>query len=55
MNPFLTAAKKLQVKDLEKNVKKMIAEIKESKLASMETKKPTTKSEMDKVETLKKM
>ena len=55
MNPFLTAAKKLQVKDLEKNVKKMIAEIKESKLASMEIKKPTTESEFDKSETLKVM
>ena len=32
MNPFLIAAKKLQIKDLEKNVKKKIDELKVSKL-----------------------
>ena len=52
MNPFLTAAKKLQVKDLEKNVKKKIAELKESKLAQKEIIKPSPKSENEEVEIL---
>ena len=52
MNSFLTAAKKLQIKDLEKNVKRKIDEIKVAKLASMERTQSLTKTECEEVEIL---